>query len=121
MRSSSDEMLSQEKRKPERMGDNTTAMYVALIALALLVTSLVSTPALAQQEDRNLYFQSPDGSINIIVPGGPGYVITPFSTVVSQFENSDALFNRHIALAAMSPREQLHARRTGSCRGTTYR
>ena len=30
------------------------------------------------QQDRNLYFQSPDGSINIIVPGGPGYVITPF-------------------------------------------
>ena len=48
------------------------------IALALLITSLVSTPALAQQENRNLYFQSPDGSINIIVPGGPGYVITPF-------------------------------------------
>jgi hypothetical protein len=60
------------------MSDNTTAKFVAVIALALLVTSLVSTPALAQQEDHDLYFQSPDGSINVIVPGGPGYVITPF-------------------------------------------
>ena len=59
------------------MSDNTTEKLSALLALALIVTSLVSTPALAQQ-DRNLYFQSPDGSINIIVPGGPGYVITPF-------------------------------------------
>jgi len=61
-----------EKRKPERTSDNTTEKLGALLALALLVTSLVSTPALAQQ-DRNLYFQSPDGSINIIVPGGLGY------------------------------------------------
>ena len=67
-----------EKRKPERMSDNTTEKLSALLALALIVTSLVSTPALAQQEDRNVYFQSPDGSINIIVPGRPGYVITPF-------------------------------------------
>jgi hypothetical protein len=35
------------------------------------------TPTLAQQ-DRNLYFQQPDGSIEVIVPGGPGYVIAPF-------------------------------------------
>ena len=44
-----------------------------LVGLVLLVTS----SALAQQ-DHNLYFQAPDGSINVIVPGGPGYVITPF-------------------------------------------
>ena len=49
-----------------------------LILAALLAASLVSTTALAQQKDRNLYFQSPDGSINVIVSGGPGYVITPF-------------------------------------------
>jgi hypothetical protein len=55
----------------------TEAMNKAIILASLILTSLVSTPALAQQ-DRNLYFQSPDGSINIIVPGGPGYVITPF-------------------------------------------
>ena len=60
------------------MSDNTTEKFVPLLALALLVTSLVSTTALAQQKDRNLYFQSPDGSINVIVSGGPGYVITPF-------------------------------------------
>ena len=66
-----------EKRKPERMSDSTTEKLGALLAPALLLTSLVSAPALAQQ-DRNLYFQSPDGSINIIVPSGPGYVITPF-------------------------------------------
>jgi hypothetical protein len=60
------------------MRDNTTEKFVALLAPALLVTSLVSTTALAQQKDRNLYFQSPDGSINVIVSGGPGYVITPF-------------------------------------------
>jgi hypothetical protein len=44
-----------------------------LVGLVLLVTS----SALAQQ-DHNLYFQAPDGSINVIVPGGPGYVISPF-------------------------------------------
>ena len=60
------------------MSDNTPEKFVPLLALALLVTSLVSTTALAQQKDRNLYFQSPDGSINVIVSGGPGYVITPF-------------------------------------------
>ena len=60
------------------MSDNTTEKFVALIALALLVTWLLSTTALAQQKDRNLYFQSPDGSINVIVSDGPGYVITPF-------------------------------------------
>jgi len=60
------------------MSDNTTEKFVALFALSLLVTSLVSTMAVAQQKDRNLYFQSPDGSINVIVSGGPGYVITPF-------------------------------------------
>jgi hypothetical protein len=49
-----------------------------LILAALLAASLVSTTALGQQEDRDLYFQSPDGSINVIVSGGPGYVITPF-------------------------------------------
>ena len=43
-----------------------------LILAALLAASLVSTTALAQQKDRNLYFQSPDGSINVIVSGGPG-------------------------------------------------
>jgi hypothetical protein len=59
------------------MSDSTTEKLGALLAPALLLTSLVSAPALAQQ-DRNLYFQSPDGSINIIVPSGPGYVITPF-------------------------------------------
>ena len=54
------------------MSDNTPEKFVPLLALALLVTSLVSTTALAQQKDRNLYFQSPDGSINVIVSGGPG-------------------------------------------------
>src|SRR5215469_17951696 len=49
-----------------------------LILAALLAASLVSTTALAQQKDCNLYFQSPDGSINVIVSGGAGYVITPF-------------------------------------------
>ena len=49
-----------------------------LILAALLAASLVSTTALAQQKERNLYFQSPDGSINVIVSGGAGYVITPF-------------------------------------------
>ena len=53
-------------------------MNKTIILAALLVPSLVSTTAPAQQKDRNLYFQSPDGSINIIVSGGPGYVITPF-------------------------------------------
>src|SRR6516164_7293448 len=62
------------------MSDNTTEKFVAFLALALLATSLVSTTALAQQKDRNLYFQSPDGSINVIVSGGPGHVITPFPT-----------------------------------------
>jgi hypothetical protein len=60
------------------MSDNTKGKFVALLALALLFTSLLSTTALTQQKDRNLYFQSPDGSINVIVSGGPGYVITPF-------------------------------------------
>jgi hypothetical protein len=49
-----------------------------LILAVLLAASLVSPTALAQQKDRTLYFQSPDGSINVIVAGGPGYVITPF-------------------------------------------
>jgi hypothetical protein len=53
-------------------------MNKTIILAALLVPSLVSTTAPAQQKDRNLYFQSPDGSINVIVSGGPGYVITPF-------------------------------------------
>ena len=54
------------------------AMNKTIILAALLVPSLVSTTAPAQQKDRNLYLQSPDGSINVIVSGGPGYVITPF-------------------------------------------
>ena len=53
-------------------------MNKAITLAVLLVPSLVSTTALTQQKDRNLYFQSLDGSINIIVSGGPGYVITPF-------------------------------------------
>ena len=59
----------------------TEAMNKAIILAALLISSLVSIPiatAQAQQQGRNLYFQSPDGSINVIVSGGPGYVITPF-------------------------------------------
>jgi hypothetical protein len=52
-------------------------MNKAIILAALLISSLLSTPALAQQ-DHYLYFQAPDGSINFIVSGGPGYVITPF-------------------------------------------
>ena len=53
-------------------------MNKAITLAVLLVPSLVSTTALTQQKDRNLYFQSPDGSISVIVSGGPGYVITPF-------------------------------------------
>ena len=59
----------------------TEAMNKAIILAALLISSLVSIPiatAQAQQQGSNLYFQSPDGSINVIVSGGPGYVITPF-------------------------------------------
>ena len=59
----------------------TEAMNKAIILAALLISSLFSIPiatAQAQQQGRNLYFQSPDGSINVIVSGGPGYVITPF-------------------------------------------
>jgi hypothetical protein len=42
------------------------------LILTLTILATLASPALAQQ-DRNLYFQSPDGSINIIVPGGLGY------------------------------------------------
>ena len=59
----------------------TEAMNKAIILAALLISSLFSIPiatAQAQQQGSNLYFQSPDGSINVIVSGGPGYVITPF-------------------------------------------
>ena len=55
---------------------NEAVKRLTLAIIALL--ALAAAPALAQQKDRNLYFQSPDGSINVIVPGGPGYVITPF-------------------------------------------
>ena len=36
------------------------------------------TAPAAAQKNRNLNLQSPDGSVNVIVPNGPGYVITPF-------------------------------------------
>jgi hypothetical protein len=55
---------------------NEAAKRLTLALIALL--ALAAAPALAQQKDRNLYFKSPDGSINVIVSGGPGYVITPF-------------------------------------------
>jgi hypothetical protein len=29
-------------------------------------------------DDRSIYIPQPDGSIGVIVPSGPGYVITPF-------------------------------------------
>jgi hypothetical protein len=49
-----------------------------MIRAAILAALPLAVPALAQQEDQNLYFRAPDGSINVIVPGGPGYVTTPF-------------------------------------------
>jgi hypothetical protein len=55
---------------------NEAVKRLTLAIIALL--ALAAAPALAQQKDRNLCFQSPDGSINVIVSDGPGYVITPF-------------------------------------------
>jgi hypothetical protein len=41
---------------------------------------LAVSPTLAQQYDRKLYFQRPDGSIGVMDPQGGAYVITPFPT-----------------------------------------
>lgn len=50
---------------------------VAIVIVGLTAAALALAGS-AMGQSSTLYFQSPDGSINIIVSGGPGYVITPF-------------------------------------------
>ena len=50
---------------------------VAIVIVGLTAAALALAGS-AMGQSSTLYFQSPDGSINIIVSGGPGYIITPF-------------------------------------------